>query len=65
MNVNQLTVGAGSTVYMFGGSTHTEIGSYYHLKFDSYPGEYDVAVLVVCTDCDIPIDRAKCVVCLR
>jgi hypothetical protein len=49
---------------MFGGSTHTVIGGYYHLKFDSYPGEYDVAVLVVCTDCDIPIDRAKCVVCL-
>jgi hypothetical protein len=34
-------------------------GGYYHLKFDYYPGDYDMAVLVVCTDCDIATDGAK------
>jgi hypothetical protein len=56
---DELTVRAGSTIYMSGGSTHRMLGGYFHTMFNSYPGEYDVAILVVGTDCDIPIDSAK------
>jgi hypothetical protein len=53
-NPNSLIVRAGSTVYMFGGTTHRVIERLVD------PGEYLVAVLVVCADWDIPVDSAKC-----
>jgi hypothetical protein len=49
---------------MFGGSTHRVTGGYYHLMYDSNPAEYDVAIIEVGTDCDIPTDSAKQVMCL-
>jgi hypothetical protein len=42
-------------LYMIGGSLHKVVGGYVHLLYNSNPGEYDVAVLVVCTDCDIAV----------
>jgi hypothetical protein len=64
MDPNHLTVRAGSPFYAFGGSTHRVTGGYFHLLFNNNPLDYDVAVLVVCTGFDIPIDSAKHVICL-
>jgi len=34
-------------------------GGFYHANYDSYNNDYNVAVLQVCTDFDIPIDISK------
>jgi hypothetical protein len=64
MDAKRLTVRAGSPYHMFLGSVHNVKGGYYHMMYDEYIGDYDVAVLWVCSDFDIPVDRVKCVTCL-
>jgi hypothetical protein len=63
MDVKYLTVRAGSPYHAFGGFTHSVLGGYYHMNYDQYNGDYDIAVLRVCTDFDIPVS-AKYVMCL-
>jgi hypothetical protein len=64
IDINYTTVRAGSTNYMIGGSLHRAIGLYVHPLYNINPMDYDVAVLVVCTDFDIPVDSEKYVTCL-
>jgi hypothetical protein len=59
MDAEHVTVRAGSPYSESGGSIHKVLGGYYHMMFDEYIGDYDVAVLVVCSDFDIPIKYAK------
>jgi hypothetical protein len=63
-NTRFLTVRAGSDSYYSGGTKHNITGGFYHglYNVDSY--DYDVAVLKVCIDFDIPTDSANCVTCL-
>ena len=65
MKAEYLTVRVGSTFLGSGGTVHNVTGGYYHGSYNnqSYNG-YDVAILRVCTDFDIPIDISKFVMCL-
>jgi len=65
MNVNTLTVRAGSTHHDSGGTVHNVTGGFYHGGFQFYNHDYDVAVLRVCTDLDIAIDISKYILCLQ
>ena len=56
MNATDLTVRAGSTYHQSGGINHSVKGGFYHGSFNHNTNDYDVAVLFVCTDFDIPID---------
>jgi hypothetical protein len=49
-------VRAGSRYYEWGGSLHFVTGGFFHENYDSFNRDYDVAVLRVCTDCDIAKD---------
>jgi hypothetical protein len=57
-NSKLLTVRAGSEFYDDGGTVHHVTGGYYHDLFNLSNADYDVAVLKVCIDFDIPIDSA-------
>jgi hypothetical protein len=59
-----LTVRAGSEFHDGGGTIHRIKGGFYHELFNVYNFDYDVAVLKVCIDFDIPTDSANCVTCL-
>jgi hypothetical protein len=65
MDANYLTVEADSTYHEVGGSTRREIGGYYRRMFNPSNGKYDVAVLWVCGNFDIPMDSAKYVMYLQ
>jgi hypothetical protein len=58
-DANYLTVRAGSPLYAFLGSIHRVIGGYFHLQFEPSFPPYDVAVLWVCAEFDIPVDSTK------
>jgi hypothetical protein len=64
MHANYLTVRAGSTHHDFGGTVHQVTGGFYHGSFNPNNYDYDVAVLKVCTDCDIANDILMYVMCL-
>jgi hypothetical protein len=64
MKANSLTIRAGSKYHGFGGTIHSVTGGFYHGSYDLYNNDYDVAVLRVCTDCDIAIDISTYVMCL-
>jgi hypothetical protein len=65
MQTSYLTIRAGSTHHGFGGTIHSVTGGFYHGSYDMYNYDYDVAVLKVCTDCDITIDISTYVMCLQ
>jgi hypothetical protein len=65
MKYNDITVRAGSTYHNFGGKIHHVTGGFYHGWYDPISYDYDVAVLRVCTDFDIPIDISNYVMCLQ
>jgi len=64
-NGNDLTVRAGSTHHASGGTIHHVTGGFYHGSFNISNLDYNVAVLRVCTDIDIPTDISKYVKCLQ
>jgi hypothetical protein len=63
-DTNFLTVRAGSAFHDNGGTIHHVTGGYYHALFNQNNLDYNVAVLRVSSDFDIPVDRAKYVMCL-
>jgi hypothetical protein len=63
VNTYLLKVRAGSEFYSEGGTIHNVIGGFYHELFDLSNADYDVAVLKVCIDFDIPTGSANCVTC--
>jgi hypothetical protein len=63
-NSRFLRVRAGSEFFNGGGTVHNVIGGFYHGLFNISKADYDVAILKVCIDFDIPIDSANCVTCL-
>ena len=63
MNAKDLTIRAGSKHYDAGGTVHQVTGGFYHGDYDDENIDYDVAVLRVCTDLDIPLDISKYVMC--
>jgi hypothetical protein len=65
MDDKRFTVRAGSPLHASGGSTHSVKGGYVHMMFDPNNGDYDVAVVRVRTDFDIPTDSANYVTCLE
>jgi hypothetical protein len=66
MNTKYLTVRAGSTYNYNGGTIHFVTGGFYHGSYNqNFYNNFDVAVLRVCTDFDIPIDLSKYVTCLQ
>ena len=64
MNANAIRVRAGSVLHYSGGTVHKVIGGHYHSSYSPETLDYDVAVLQVCTDFDIPIDSANYLTCL-
>jgi hypothetical protein len=54
-----LTVRAGSEYHDDGGTIHNVTGGFYHESFNLSNADYDVAVLKVCIDFDIPTDSAN------
>jgi hypothetical protein len=56
MNAKDLTITAGPTNLCSGGIVHQVTGGFYHGDYEDYNIDYDVAVLRVCPDFDIPID---------
>jgi hypothetical protein len=52
-------------MHAVGGSIHRVIAGYYHMMF--HPGylEYDIALLRVGTEFDVPVDSAKLLMCLQ
>jgi hypothetical protein len=54
MHANRLTIRAGSTHSELGGKIHKVTGGFYHGNYE-YNYDYDVAVLRVCTNCNIAI----------
>jgi len=56
MNAKDLTIRVGSTHHADGGTVHQVTGGFYHGSYEDYNIDYDVAVLRVCPDFDIPID---------
>ena len=60
MHIRCLIVRAGSKSHASGGTIHLVIRVSFHEKYNPNNGEYDVAVLQVCTDFNIQIDSAKC-----
>jgi hypothetical protein len=63
MSSYYLKVRAGSTYHDWGGTIHYVTGGMYHSSY-GYNYDYDVAVLRVCTNCDIALDISKYVMCL-
>jgi len=64
MNANSLTVRAGSAYHDFGGTVHSVTGGFYHANYSQFNHmDYDVAVLRVSTDFDIPLDFSKYEMC--
>jgi hypothetical protein len=63
MQTYAMTLRAGSVNHYSGGTVHQVTGGFYHSSYNSYNNDYDVAVLQVCTDFDIPIDSAKYLTC--
>ena len=59
-----LTVRAGSTYHQCGGTIHNVTVGFYHGSYNHYNRDFDVAVLRVCTDFDIPIVISKYMMCL-
>jgi hypothetical protein len=64
MGAKYPTLRVGSTHYASGGTIHKVIRGSSHGLYNPNNGDYDVAVLKVCTKLDIPIDSAKYVMCL-
>jgi hypothetical protein len=58
---NYLTVRTCSTTHASGGTVHNVIGGYYHGSYDPNTVDYDVAVLQVCTEFNMPLGSAMCV----
>ena len=56
MNAKDLTIRAGSKHHDDGGIVHQVTGGFYHGSYEDHNIDYDVAVLRVCPDFDIPID---------
>jgi hypothetical protein len=65
MQANYLSVRAGSTHHEFGGTIHQVTGGFYHGSYNEDFYDYDVAVLRVSTDFDIPIDILEYVMCVK
>ena len=65
LSANYLTVRAGSRYRDFGGTIHQVRGGFYHGNYDLDDYDYDVAILRVCTEFDIPINISKYVMCLQ
>jgi hypothetical protein len=51
LNSFHITVRAGTTLYIFGGTLHKVIRYNIHGSYNPSNGDYDVAVLQVCIDC--------------
>jgi len=65
MKAEYLTVRVGSIYHQNGGTVHNVTGGYYHGSYNNQIyNDYDVAVLRVCTNFDIPIHISKYVLCL-
>jgi len=62
--VNYFTVRTCSTYHGSGGTIHSVTTGYYHGSYSTSTTDYDVAVLKVCTEFNMPIDSAMCVMCL-
>jgi len=56
VSANYLTVRTCSTYYASGGTIHNVTGGYYHGSYNSNTSDYDVAVLKVCTELNMPVD---------
>jgi len=56
LNATDLTIRVGSKHHNNNGTVHQVTGGFYHGNYEDYTIDYDVAVLRVCPDFDIPLD---------
>ena len=64
VSANYLTVRTCSTYHDSGGTVHNVTAAYKHENYRTYVQDYDVAVVQVCTELNIPIESAMCVRCV-